>query len=528
MASLTGDSKLERMFREAQEAAHIGVWEYEEETDRFDWTDGLYRLFGLTPQSMRPTLSLFLGLVHQDDRESVRQAIDRAQAQRSPFTLRFRIVRGDGELRDLCAWGRVVYDHDSQFKGLVGICRDETEEKKLQRDAARVVNTLAERARQFEETAAYRAALLSAQQETALDGIVTISPRGTIESFNHRFLSLWGLPQGVLEGGSARSLMEAQAERVRNPERFVERMERLYGQRTELSFDELELRSGRIVDCYSGPVFDRDEFMGRVWFYRDVTEQRRDEEALRHRTDELARSNADLALFAATAAHDLVAPLRKIVVFSEFLQRRASDKLDARESDMLAHIRGSSARLTDLVTDLLFLSRVGHESAPADRVPLGPLLESVADDLGIQLQEARATLTIGPLPVVLGSASALGRLFCNLISNSIKYRDPDRPLRIEVGCRTAPDGSVAVAVQDNGLGFDQLQASRLFEPFRRLHQGSTIEGTGLGLSICARIARMHGGSIAAKGEIGKGATVVVTLPARAIAERPRDRARERG
>ena len=222
---------------------------------------------------------------------------------------------------------------------------------------------------------------------------------------------------------------------------------------------------------------------------------------------ELERSNTELAQFAHVASHDLQEPLRAVSNYSDLLSRRFSDELGEKGQRYLERIVRAVGRMRALLEALLEFSLVDSELSRTE-VDLGKLVLDVLEDLGDRSAEF-ASLEIGELPVVSGNYTQLGRLFQNLLSNALKYRS-ERPLEVSISADET-DTEWCVTVRDNGLGFDQEFAEKVFVIFQRLHPVDEFPGTGIGLPICRRIVEAHGGHMWAKGEKDKGATFSFTL-----------------
>ncbi|HYE57179.1 MAG TPA: ATP-binding protein, partial [Rhodothermales bacterium] len=158
---------------------------------------------------------------------------------------------------------------------------------------------------------------------------------------------------------------------------------------------------------------------------------------------------------------------------------------------------------------------------PFDQVPLDGVVEDVTQDLWTRLQETGGRVEADALPTIRADAMQMRQLFQNLIGNALKFhRDGVPPLvrvRAERARITGADGlggldGWRITVQDNGIGFDERYAARIFAPFQRLHTRGNYEGTGIGLAICRRIAERHGGRIYATSTPGEGSTFTVELP----------------
>jgi PAS domain S-box-containing protein len=251
---------------------------------------------------------------------------------------------------------------------------------------------------------------------------------------------------------------------------------------------------------------------------RDVTARRRAEAALQQAFDDLRLRNRELQDFAFVASHDLQEPLRKIRAFSDRLLARYSAALDEQGRDYLVRSGQAAARMQVLIDDLLAYSRVNSRGKPFGEVDLGQVVGSVLDDLEARLEASGGAVEVGTLPRIQADATQLRQMLQNLIANALKFRAPDRaPLvRIHAEQRQLEGERPgwAVIIEDNGIGFEQKYAERIFGPFQRLHGRQEYEGTGIGLAIVRRIVERHRGTVEAEGRPGEGARFVVILPER--------------
>lgn len=229
-------------------------------------------------------------------------------------------------------------------------------------------------------------------------------------------------------------------------------------------------------------------------------------EELEERRQALERSNQDLESFAYVASHDLKAPVRTAAGFAEILRDDCGDALGDDGREYVDRILRGTKRMDRLLTDLLQFSRADRDITRND-VDLAEVVREAAALHGLDGE----TVQYAELPQLRGDFAALVRVFSNLLGNAIKFRREPAP-RIEIEARCCPEGW-QVSVRDNGLGFAPEHAERIFAPFKRLHGVSAYEGSGLGLSIVQRTVEAHGGSVTATGELGVGATFIITLPA---------------
>ena len=257
---------------------------------------------------------------------------------------------------------------------------------------------------------------------------------------------------------------------------------------------------------------------------REITERTQAEEALQLKAQELTRSNAELEQFASVASHDLQEPVRKIQAFSELLASKSREGLDESSREYLGRINGAAMRMGSLITGLLELSRVTTQGQPSSLVDLNKVTEEVLSDLDGHIERSGCRVDIGDLPVIEADPMQMRMLMQNLIGNAVKFQKPEDPSLVTIKSRALDGASerevdpvlrdefCELTVQDNGIGFDEKYADRIFGIFQRLNGRTAYEGTGIGLATCRKIVERHGGRIQAKGTLGEGATFVVTLP----------------
>ncbi|GAB5520079.1 MAG: hypothetical protein RhofKO_23300 [Rhodothermales bacterium] len=224
----------------------------------------------------------------------------------------------------------------------------------------------------------------------------------------------------------------------------------------------------------------------------------------------LEQANAELKQFAYAASHDLRSPLNTLLALLGRLTKK-QDALDAQGRYMLALATETAERMQSLMDGIHQYSQVANTSIVFDVVDTSNLVQGVVDDLASLIEEHEATITWHDLPTLRANASGLQQLFLNLISNAIKFTPPDRSPHIEISAERSKR-VWTFAVQDNGIGIDQDDHSKVFELFSRLHPTSGYKGTGLGLSLCRRVVLLHGGRIWLTSTPNEGTTFFFTLP----------------
>jgi signal transduction histidine kinase len=234
-------------------------------------------------------------------------------------------------------------------------------------------------------------------------------------------------------------------------------------------------------------------------------EQRVDE-----RTSQLRAANYELEQFAHAVAHDLRAPLRAIQGYSAILGSECLEPLSEECRDHFRHIPDAARRMSDLIEDLLRLSRVTHAPLRREPVNLIPLTRDVLADLARESPERRVTLRLPPSLQLDADPRLLLIVLENLLANAWKFtsRRPDALIALE----PLPGSEPGFVVRDNGVGFAPKDADRLFTPFTRLHHASAFPGTGVGLATVQRIVHRHGGRVWAEARPDEGAAFHIVLP----------------
>lgn len=254
------------------------------------------------------------------------------------------------------------------------------------------------------------------------------------------------------------------------------------------------------------------EFKGIVGISVDIHDLKMTQQQLETTASQLLQSNQDLEQFAAVASHDLKAPLRKIGIFTAQIASE-KDRLNPDNQDALERIQRSMDSMQSLIDDLLVWSKASHAPMALKNLELSEVIGDVLLNMNPTIQEQQARIQIGALCPVRGDKVQLEQLFQNLLENALKYQLPGQKPEITIEANPVSSRVCQVSVRDNGIGFRQDAAERIFKPFERLHgKASPYPGTGVGLSICKRIVERHHGTIMAESQEGHGSIFTVTLP----------------
>jgi PAS domain S-box-containing protein len=257
---------------------------------------------------------------------------------------------------------------------------------------------------------------------------------------------------------------------------------------------------------------------------RDLTERKLAEDQLVRYSLKLESQNKELQQFAYAAAHDMKEPLRKVQFYYSAIMEEGVESLSEKQRVHLDRSLNAVVRMQRLIEDLLLFTKTAELVQHFEWVDLNDVIGEVAASFQDALQEANGTIVSSALPTIKAIPYQVRQIFVNLFGNAIKYRDPKRPLRIEVTGKSVQNLDegltqdvpsspfLQMTVRDNGIGFAAEYADRIFDMFERLHGREKYEGTGIGLSICRKVMENHKGFIRAAGSPGEGAAFELFFP----------------
>jgi light-regulated signal transduction histidine kinase (bacteriophytochrome) len=272
-------------------------------------------------------------------------------------------------------------------------------------------------------------------------------------------------------------------------------------------------RDGRevLIEESAAPIrAEHGGVLGAVLVFRDVTQRRESQRALKLINQDLTRANRGLEEFAYVASHDLQEPLRMVSIYTQLIAERVQNS-EGEIKRYATYVREGVQRMTAIIGDLLEYSRSSHaEEASVGCADLSESLSQAQATLVTEILESGAIITATALPKIRGETSQMSHVFQNILSNAIKYRKRGTCPKIDI--RAEREGAQwVISIQDDGIGFEPQYAERIFGLFKRLHKGE-YPGTGLGLAICQRIIERYGGQIWAESALGNGATFRFRLP----------------
>ncbi len=361
----------------------------------------------------------------------------------------------------------------------------------------------------------YQNTLLKTEQETSLDAILVVDAEGKMLSYNRRFLDLWGMPAEIMDTKSDERALETVLDKIVEPDRFLEKVKDLYRNKDQTSKDFITLRDGRILDRYSSPVVGEDgRYYGRVWYFRDITEQRKLEQQLLQ-----AQKMEAIGLLAGGVAHDFNNILTAIIGYGSILQKKIAPDDPLRNS--VDQILESGNRAAQLTSSLLAFSRkqvMYLKPMHLNDIVAGQekfLRRIIGEDIDMKTILHRDA-------VILADKSQIQLILMNLATNARDAMPKGGLLTIETDTTEMADSFVSahgsanpgtyavISVTDSGIGMDADTQQKIFDPFFTTKEVG--RGTGLGMAIIYGIVKQHRGYITVYSEPGTGTTFRIYIP----------------
>ena len=329
---------------------------------------------------------------------------------------------------------------------------------------------------------------------------------GEVKACNRTCACKLGREKSTIVGGDISEQFEADSRPV------VRRALQSVAEKGQVDSIEASMRvsqGGSLPVSMSATAVDEEGAMMARFALRDISEFKAVERRLREKTERLQRSNQELEQFAYLASHDLQEPLRMVASYTQLLERRYRDELDERARKYIDYAVEGAGRMKDLINDLLQYSRLGGPDGEFEDVDVAEILDSVVANLKVRIRETDAEIRWGEMPTLRADATQLRQIFQNLVENALKFRSEESP-RVEIEAERLDEG-YRFAVADNGIGFEEKNADRIFNIFQRLHERGEHAGTGTGLAIVKKLVENHGGEVSVVSSPGEGTTFYFTI-----------------
>jgi two-component system, cell cycle sensor histidine kinase and response regulator CckA len=510
----------EAALKAAQRVAHVGSWTWHVQTNCLEWSDEMYRIFGILKSDFSGDLAEVIARsIHPEDRAAVEQSNRSVVEARMPYPVEYRVVRPDGTMRVVWAEaGVLTVDTQGQPATLSGIVQDITERRRTEDDLRQSVS------------------LLRATLESTADGILVVNREGAIVGSNERFARMWrfsgdsAVTTEAPRGGSPIPSSDEEAlafvlHQLKDREGFLAKVRELYAHPEAASFDTIELEDGRVFERYSQPQTLDGHPVGRVWSFRDVTSRMRAEEERRQLEAQMqqAQKLESLGVLAGGIAHDFNNLLTAILGHADLALLGMAPEAPGR--DNLREIASASRRAAELCRQML--AYAGRGRMVVEPVDLSRLVQDLVHLLQVSISK-KALLRCRlaeELPVIEADPAQVRQVVMNLVINASEaIGDHDGVIGITTGaleCSSAdlrsslhteeppPGRYVFLEVADTGHGMDAETQRRVFDPFFT----TKFAGRGLGLAAVLGIVRKHNGAIRVASEPGAGTTFRILFPA---------------
>lgn len=454
---------------------------------------GCKELTGYPAESLINNALISFGeVIHPADRQRIWDEVQVKLFLKKPYPLQYRIITASGQVKWVWEQAVGIFDEEGGLMFVEGFITNITEQHKAEK-ALKDYNEL-----------------LRSILENLSFPVFYKDLHGRILDCNHDFCEFLGKSYEQIIGRTAWDLVApARAIVIDEIDRQVLTTLRDFRKEEQIVFAD-----GRVKDTVyqKSLFFDTDGIpIGFIGVYFDITERVKAEQIIKKQVEDLERINAELEQFTYTVSHDLRSPLVTIKGSLNLLREDLKARDQEQIEEGLSRISAATQRMHHLLEDLLQLSRIGRIGNPFSGFSMYDLALEAKEYLHGILDEGGAHLVLGALPEVFGDRSRISEVLQNLLENAVKFRDPERELHIEIGCRHM-DGEAVFFVRDNGIGIEPSQLIRIFGMFKKLEPGR--EGTGIGLALVKRIIEFHGGRVWAESEgQGAGATIFFTLKA---------------
>ncbi|MDO9375738.1 MAG: ATP-binding protein [Ferruginibacter sp.] len=503
-------------------SAELGTYEVDLQTNLVTRSERFKKIWGADDSADR---SDYESMIHPEDLPIRNAAIAEAYVT-TDLNYEVRVNRKSGDTKWVKVRGKFMLNNEGIPNRIIGVIQDVTEQKLFAQELAKQVKE------QTEELAAAHNLLLQSNEylqkllnllQTPLQVLAPVMQDGNLVDFRFR---LTNSAYSAYAQTDPESIFDKQVGEL-FPGYFQTDSFKMIAKTWEAggtnTWDNHYKADG--LDIYNQMSATKmgDEV---IVYFTDFTRLKNLQLELLRKIDELECSNRNLKEFAYAASHDLKEPIRKIHIFGGRLKKSLEGRLSEHELDSFSRMENASARMGSLVDDLLAYSHVSLEAMLTQEVDLAQLIQLVLSDLDLEIEQKKAQVHVGSLGKIKGHHRQLQQAFQNLVGNALKYSNDQVLPKIsitgwetfgkDIGFNLSPDNAgktfCVIAVEDNGIGFEQGDADIIFDVFTRLHGHLQYKGSGIGLSIVRKVIENHNGYITVKSQVGVGTTFTLYLP----------------
>ena len=505
----------ELRLRLAIDAAEMGTFNWDLNTQEFEFSERLAQIFGFKERSSITHLDLIKTL-HPDDKD-IRDRAVKESFEKGSLNYQARLIMPDRTIHWVSVYGKTVFNSRNEPIKMYGTATDITEQKLAQEnmeDSEERLLLAIESARLGTwQLIPQKSELIISDRTRELFGLLNNTPFTLDMAIN----AMHKRDQERVRQAISNAVIPGQSSSYDEEYTIIgidDGIERIVRATGKAFFDP----EGKVSQL-TGTIFDMTEQRMTINELEKRVEQRTSE--LKHTNEELVRINQELEQFAYVSSHDLQEPLRKIQTFSDILLKKIQPGTDPQV--YLEKINASANRMSILINDLLNYSRLNKADEKFVAIDLNKVLDNVINDFEVLIKQTNAVVNTSILPIMPGIPIQINQLFYNLLSNSLKFSTTKPVINIsakEILMNETDQNSglpitrrfVQIVFEDNGIGFESEYASQIFVIFQRLNDRKNYSGTGIGLAVCKKIVENHGGTITASGKLNVGAKFLITLP----------------
>ncbi len=497
------------IFEHAEQLAGLGHGVLDLNAKKVKFSSNLYRIIGLE-QGEKASFRKYLKHIHPEDRRELVSQLKSLSLTKKSTDFDARIITSSGEHMHIRMLGFLKIENGERM--VIFVNKDLTDEIRTELLLKELNQSLLLQLKLFRHV-----------EKIASIGYFSYEVDTQNSSFSDNLFRLMGFSPGSFIGSKQVFLNYIHPEDRTSVSQWFE---------LDVEQGDLMDKPVRLITCYGEEKFISfsreffEDFENRILLItmKDVTQDAVVQRTLKNQNEELFRSNAELASFNHIASHDLQEPLRKIQTFISMLKTMDELKLSPKGYDFFERIQRSANRMQLLILDLLKFSRVSKAGKIFEDYPLDKSLSIAMEDLTLVIEEKKAIISVAELPTAKVIPFQMHQLFKNLLSNALKFSNTSE--QIKIGVREedvsgqdliyfpnySKDQLIKVAVEDNGIGFEDAHSESIFVIFTRLHDKFDYQGSGIGLAICKKIMENHNGIIYAESIQGKGSKFSFILP----------------
>ncbi len=465
--------------KDAQRLAKMGNWEFDITTKEIFWSPETFNILGFDPKKGNPSFSKYISVIHPDDKEKLKEAVNTTIQTRKPYELEIRKIKPDGTIIHTIARGQAHHKNGKTIK-IYGTVQD--------------ISLLKKKEIEIRETNERYRDLF----ENMYDSLLIINKDGTFKNANKAACKLLGYTEEELKQIRIPDIVHPD-----DKEKSNAYLQKLLTEGFYSNYEGRILTKDRNVKYLrvnSNAIYENDEFVGSRDIARDITELK-DAEIKR---EQLLKELED---FAYIVSHDLKAPLRAIGSLSQFIAEDYKDLLDDQGKKHISLLQNRVTRMHNFIEGILEYSRIGRIYSEKESIDTHELIENINDLLDVP---SKFSIKVPKkLPIIFAERIRIEQLFQNLISNAIKYNDKANGwVQISYKCLNKFH---QFTVKDNGAGIEEKYFNKIFQIFQTLQPRDRFESTGIGLTIVKRIIENYEGQISVRSQKGKGTSFEFTI-----------------